>query len=74
MSITFIMETQRKLITELEAKINTQKDTVRTLKMQKANKKVIMTAIDTLLLLKSQLAAEGGPLICTCSFKSAKIT
>ena len=66
------METQKKLIMELEAKINTQRDTVRTLKMQKTDKKIIMAAIDTLLLLKSQLAAEGGPLICTCSLKTLK--
>ena len=60
------MDTQEDIRIKLDIEIETQSNIVKTLKIQKADKKLIMTELNKLLLLKSQLAANGGPIRCTC--------
>ena len=60
------MDTQENIRIKLDIEIETQSNIVKTLKIQKADKKLIMTELNKLLLLKSQLAANGGPIRCTC--------
>ena len=60
------MEAQKDIRIKLDIEIETQSNIVKTLKIQKADKKLIMTELNKLLLLKSQLAANGGPIRCTC--------
>ena len=60
------MDTQEDIRIKLDIEIETQSNIVKMLKIQKADKKLIMTELNKLLLLKSQLAANGGPIRCTC--------
>ena len=66
------MDTQEDIRIKLDIEIETQSNIVKTLKIQKADKKLIMTELNKLLLLKSQLAANGGPIRCTCLLAQMK--